>query len=167
MKESYREGVANHPGPGPAEPVVRPESKRGPRAQAGRARELRKQRIPSADAVKLCGRPHGGDHHRKSASDSPPTIVRLCSNLSALLSPAPTPRRRACGACGSRLLPPACASPQASLRSPGSRAGSLLACTGSHDRAGLARRSRKRDTRYGLPLLRTGSAPGTQDFAAR
>ena len=37
--------------------------------------------------------------------DSPPTLTRLGSNRSSVLPPAPTPRRRACGACGVRLPP--------------------------------------------------------------
>src|SRR5216683_7895994 len=49
---------------------------------------------------------------------------RLCSNDSSVLCRCPTPRRRTCGPCGLSLLPPSCDSlvPQASARSPGSRA---------------------------------------------
>ena len=63
--------------------------------------------------------------------DSPPTLTRPCSNRSSVLPPAPTPRRRARGAYGPSLPPPACPSRQALPRSPGSRARSFLMCTGS------------------------------------
>ena len=57
MKESYREGLASHPDPescGAGRKAGR-EAETG--AQAGRAMELRKRLLSSADAVKVCGRP--------------------------------------------------------------------------------------------------------------
>ncbi len=80
MKVSYREGLASHPGPescGDGRKAAR-EARTG--VQTGRAIELRKRLFSSADAVKPRGRPHGRDHHRKSASGSAES-----KNLSACL----------------------------------------------------------------------------------
>ena len=70
MKESHREGLASHPDP--ESRVAGREAGREARTgvQTGRAMELRKRLLPSADVVKASGRPHGRDRQRKSASDS-------------------------------------------------------------------------------------------------
>ena len=89
MKESYREGLASHPDPescGAGREAGR-EAETG--AQAGRAIELRKRLLSSADAVKVCGRPHGRVRHRQSASGSAES-----KNLRACLETSCTGTRR-------------------------------------------------------------------------
>ena len=69
MKESYREGLASHPGPESCGEVVRPNPKRGQGyRQAGLSSS--ENVLSSADAVKGCGRLRGRDRDRKSASGS-------------------------------------------------------------------------------------------------
>ena len=93
MKESHREGLASHPDPESC--VDGREAAREARTgvQTGRAIELRKRLLSSADAVKARGRPHGRDHHRKSASGSAES-KNLCACLET--SCAGTRRSRWC-----------------------------------------------------------------------
>src|SRR5208283_4137504 len=67
MKESYREGVASHPGPQPCEggrEAALEALERGIRRQDI---ELRNPLIPGADAVRAVGRQHEGGRQRETA----------------------------------------------------------------------------------------------------
>ena len=69
MKESYREGTANHSDP---ESCVRRRKKPGEAltgAQAGWVWSSEKRFVRGADAVKPCGRQHRVGRHGKSCSD--------------------------------------------------------------------------------------------------
>ena len=70
MEESYREGVASHPGPQPCEggrEAALEALERGIRRQGI---ELRNHANPSADPVEAVGRPHGCGRQRESARGS-------------------------------------------------------------------------------------------------
>ena len=67
MKESYREGVASHPGPQPCEGGCEAALGAWERGIRRQGIELRKQLNPGADAVRADGRPHGGGRQRESA----------------------------------------------------------------------------------------------------
>lgn len=60
MKESYREGVASHPGPSHARAVVRPHLKRWRGVSISWAFELRNQLVPAAKTVRAVARQHEG-----------------------------------------------------------------------------------------------------------
>src|SRR6266581_3844747 len=57
MKESYREGVANHPGPEPCEGSRKAALEALDRGICRLGIELRKSRIREADGVRQSGRP--------------------------------------------------------------------------------------------------------------
>ena len=99
--------------------------------------------------------------------DSPPTISRPCSNPSRVLVARSDSSAPYTWAVRHVALTHRPANSRAGQRSPGPRAESFLTCTGSTDRAGRSCRSRCRDNRCGLPLLSTGSAPGSEYFAAQ
>ena len=67
MKESYREGVANHPGPEPCEGGRKAALEALSRGIRRQDIELRKQLVPGADPVRAVGRPHGCGRKRESA----------------------------------------------------------------------------------------------------
>src|ERR1017187_9617231 len=57
MKESYREGIANHPGPEPCEGSRKAALEALDRGICRLGIELRKSRFREADGVRLSGRP--------------------------------------------------------------------------------------------------------------
>jgi hypothetical protein len=65
MKESYREGVANHPGPEPCEGGRKAALEALDRGIRRQDIELRNQLVPGADPVRAVGRPHGCGRQRK------------------------------------------------------------------------------------------------------
>ena len=67
MQESYREGVASHPGPQPCEGGREAALEAWERGIRRQDIELRNQLIPGADAVRVVGRQHEGGRQRKSA----------------------------------------------------------------------------------------------------
>jgi len=67
MKESYREGVANHPGPEPCEGGRKAALEASDRGIRRQDIELRNQVVPGADAVRAVGRPHGCGRQRETA----------------------------------------------------------------------------------------------------
>ena len=67
MQESYREGVASHPGPQPCEGGREAALEAWERGIRRQDIELRNQLIPGADAVRVAGRQHEGGRQRKSA----------------------------------------------------------------------------------------------------
>src|SRR5271157_2886408 len=66
MKESNREGVANHPGPEPCEGGRKAALEALSRGIRRQDIELRKQLVPGADPVRAVGRPHGCGRKRES-----------------------------------------------------------------------------------------------------
>ncbi len=69
MKESYREGVANHPGPEPREASCEAALEALDRGIHRQGIELRNQMIPGADVVRAGGRPHKGGRPREPELD--------------------------------------------------------------------------------------------------
>src|SRR5271157_228921 len=69
MKESYREGIANHPGPEPCEGSRKAALEALDRGIRRQGIELRNQLVPGADAVRAGGRPHEGGRPRESELD--------------------------------------------------------------------------------------------------
>jgi len=69
MKESYREGVANHPGPEPCEDGREAALEALDRGNRRQDIELRNQPHPGADAVRVSGRQHENGRPGKSALD--------------------------------------------------------------------------------------------------
>ena len=67
MKESYREGVASHPGPQPCEGGREAALEAWERGIRRQGIELRNQLMPGADAVRAVGRQHEGGRQRESA----------------------------------------------------------------------------------------------------
>jgi len=67
MKESYREGVASHPGPQPCEGGRKAALEALERGIRRQDIELRNQLIPGADAVRAVGRQHEGGRQRETA----------------------------------------------------------------------------------------------------
>ena len=67
MKESYREGVANHPGPEPCEGGRKAALEALDRGIRRQDIELRNQLVPGADPVRAAGRPHGCGRQRETA----------------------------------------------------------------------------------------------------
>ena len=63
MKESYREGVANHPGPEPCEGDRKAALEALDRGIRRQGIELRNQPNPGADVVIASGRQHEADDH--------------------------------------------------------------------------------------------------------
>jgi len=70
MKESYREGIANHPGPEPCEGGRKAALEALSRGIRRQDIELRNHAVPSADPVEAAGRPHGCGRQRESAPGS-------------------------------------------------------------------------------------------------
>ena len=66
MKESYREGVANHPGPEPCEGGRKAALEALDRGIRRQDIELRNQLVPGVDPVRAVGRPHGCGRQRES-----------------------------------------------------------------------------------------------------
>jgi len=69
MKESYREGVASHPGPQPCEGGRKAALEALERGIRRQGIELRKPQKPGADAVEADGRPHEDGRQRESVLD--------------------------------------------------------------------------------------------------
>ena len=69
MKESYREGVANHPGPEPCEGGRKAALEALDRGISRQGIELRNQPNPGADAVRASGRQHENGRSGESALD--------------------------------------------------------------------------------------------------
>ena len=67
MKESYREGVASHPGPQPCEGGREAALEAWERGIRRQDIQLRNPALPGADAVKAGGRQHGGGRQRETA----------------------------------------------------------------------------------------------------
>ena len=67
MKESYREGVANHPGPEVCEGGREAALEALDRGIRRRDIELRNQLVPGAGPVRAVGRPYGCGRERESA----------------------------------------------------------------------------------------------------
>ena len=67
MKESYREGVANHPGPEPCEGGRKAALEALDRGIRRQDIELRNQLVPGADPIRAAGRPYGWGRQRESA----------------------------------------------------------------------------------------------------
>jgi hypothetical protein len=65
MKESYREGVANHSGPEPCEGGSNAALEALDRGICRLGIELRNRVFPGADGVRQSGRPRGGTRYRK------------------------------------------------------------------------------------------------------
>ena len=66
MKESYREGVASHPGPQPCEGGREAALEAWERGIRRQDMELRNQLISGADGVRAVGRQHEGGRQRES-----------------------------------------------------------------------------------------------------
>ena len=95
MKESYREGLASHPDPESCVAGRKAGREARTGAQTGRAIELRKRQLSSADAVRSCGRQHGRDRHRKSAFGSAESkILSACLETSCVGTRRSRRRRR-------------------------------------------------------------------------
>jgi hypothetical protein len=69
MKESYREGVASHPGPQPCEGGREAALEAWERGIRRQDIELRNPPISGADGVRVAGRQHEGGRQRESALD--------------------------------------------------------------------------------------------------
>lgn len=99
MKESYREGVANHPGPEPCEGGREAALEALDRGICRLGIELRNQLIPGADGVRAYGRPHEGGRQRQSAlgpaESKTPSMQRnsMRENRETPLPPAGRARR--------------------------------------------------------------------------
>src|ERR1022692_1629986 len=65
MKESYREGVANHPGPEPCEGSRKAALEALDRGICRLGIELRKRQTQGADGVRLSGRPQRDARQRE------------------------------------------------------------------------------------------------------
>ena len=66
MKESHREGLANHPGPEPCEGGRKAALEALDRGIRRQDIELRNQLVPGADPVRAVGRPYGHGRQRES-----------------------------------------------------------------------------------------------------
>jgi hypothetical protein len=94
MKESYREGIASHPGPEPCEGSRKTALEALDRGICRLGIELRKQAVQGADGVKLTGRQHRGARQtrvrRGPAESKAPGMRRnsMRENREAPLSPA-------------------------------------------------------------------------------
>ena len=69
MKESYREGVANHPGPQPCEGGREAALEAWERGIRRQDIQLRNPLISGADGVRAAGRQHEGGRQRETALD--------------------------------------------------------------------------------------------------
>jgi hypothetical protein len=69
MKESYREGIANHPGPEPCEGGRKAALEALDRGICRQGIELRNQPNPGADVVRVGGRQHENGRHGEFALD--------------------------------------------------------------------------------------------------
>src|SRR5207244_2863887 len=101
MKESYREGVANHPGPEPCEGNRKAALEALDRGICRLGIELRKSRIREADGVRQSGRPQRAARQRVRrgpAESKTPCMQRnsVRENRETPLPPAGS-RRRAGG----------------------------------------------------------------------
>ncbi len=99
----------------------------------------------------------------------PPTLLRRCSATSQVLRNRPTPHGRACrtlGHCPSPTGPPALCR-GASVGSPGSRAWSIHACSGSQTPRGRCATGTSAAHRVAFPLTIRGRRPGAGDFGAQ
>ena len=67
MKESYREGVASHPGPQPCEGGRKAALEAWERGIRRQGIKLRNQPISGADGVRVAGRQHEGGRQRETA----------------------------------------------------------------------------------------------------
>ena len=67
MKESYREGVANHPGPEPCEGSRKAALEALDRGICRLGMELRNRVVQGADGVRQYGRQHSGGRNRETA----------------------------------------------------------------------------------------------------
>ena len=67
MRESYREGVASHPGPQPCEGGREAALEAWERGIRRQGIQLRNPALPGADAVRAGGRQREGGRQRKSA----------------------------------------------------------------------------------------------------
>ena len=67
MKESYREGVASHPGPQPCEGGREAALEAWERGIRRQGIELRNPPISGADGVRVAGRQHEGGRQRETA----------------------------------------------------------------------------------------------------
>ena len=67
MKESYREGVASHPGPEPCEGSREAALEALDRGICRLGIELRNRAVQGADGVRQHGRQHSGGRDRKTA----------------------------------------------------------------------------------------------------
>jgi hypothetical protein len=94
MRESYREGVANHPGPEPCEGGREAALEALDRGICRQGIELRNRVFPGADGVRPCGRQHEGGRKRESAlapaESKTPSMRRnsMRENRETPLSPA-------------------------------------------------------------------------------
>ena len=68
MKESYREGIANHPGPEPCEGSRKAALEALDRGICRLGIELRNRVLRGADGVGRSGRPQRGERHRERAA---------------------------------------------------------------------------------------------------
>ena len=68
MKESYREGIANHPGPEPCEDGREAVLEALDRGICRLGNELRNRALRGADGVGRSGRQQRGERHRKCAA---------------------------------------------------------------------------------------------------
>ena len=99
MKESYREGVANHPGPEPCEGGRKAALEALSRGIRRQDIELRNHAVPSADPVEADGRPHEDGRQRETAlgpaESKTPGMRRnsLRENRETPWPPAPTEGR--------------------------------------------------------------------------
>lgn len=102
MRESYREGVATHPGPEPCEGGRKAALEALDRGIGRLGIELRNLALRGADGVRLCGRQQRGRTlarvRRGPAESKTPSMPRnsMCENREAPLSPVAA-RRRAGG----------------------------------------------------------------------
>src|ERR1039458_10878361 len=69
MKESYREGIASHPGPQPCEGGREAALEAWERGIRRQGIELRNQPFSGADGVRVAGRQHEGGRQRETALD--------------------------------------------------------------------------------------------------
>lgn len=102
MKESYREGIANHSGPEPCGGVRKGAPEALSRGICRLGIELRNRVLRDADGVRQYGRQHGGERDRKRAlgpAESKTPCMRRNSMRENREAPRPpvAPRRRAGG----------------------------------------------------------------------
>src|ERR1700682_2747740 len=97
MKESYREGIANHPGPEPCEGSREAALEAVDRGICRLGMKLRNLVVQGADGVRQCGRPQRGARYRECGAALRSRRPQACRETPCARTGRPRCRPRAVG----------------------------------------------------------------------